>query len=75
MGINAANVVPVEAIIGKNILLAEIVYPSILDNPSDIFLSAYSVITIEPSINIPIPRRRPIMTRKFTSISSPYKIK
>ena len=30
---------------------------------------------MEPSINIPIPRSKPIITRKFTSISKAYKIK
>ena len=40
--------------------------------PSDIFLSAYSVITIAPSISIPIPRSRPIITRKLTSPPAAY---
>ena len=50
-------------------------YPSTRERPSAIFLSAYSVITIEPSISIPIPSNSPIITRKLTSISRVYKIK
>ena len=41
--------------------------------PSDIFLSAYSVTTIEPSINIPNPKSKPIIIRKLNSIFAKYK--
>ena len=68
-GAKAINVVTVEAIIDKAIRLDASAYASFLFIPSIIFLSAYSVITIAPSTNIPTASISPNNTTIFMPIS------
>ena len=57
-GMKAASVVPVDAVIGHAILLADLLYASSRDIPAAICRSANSVTTIAPSTNIPTARIR-----------------
>ena len=65
MGRNAARVVAVEAVIGQNIRCTAALYAAFPSRPSFIFLSAYSTITIAPSISMPRPNKSPNMTMKL----------
>ena len=69
-GVKAIKVVVVEDRTGQNILVAAAVYASTLFIPSANFLSAYSVMTIEPSMVIPIEINIPNITIKLNSLSS-----
>ena len=66
-GEKAAKVVKTDANTGVNILSAAFVYASIRDWPLSINLSAYSTITIPPSISIPKPSNIPNITKKLNS--------
>ena len=54
-----------DAVIGQNILFTEARYASRELNPSVIFRSAYSTITIAPSISMPSPSNNPKITIKL----------
>ena len=64
-GTNAASVVDVDARTGQNIRLAAVMYACFFSMPSDIFLSAYSITTMAPSINMPSPSNIPNITIKL----------
>ena len=61
-GINAAIVVKVEAMIGRDILDAAFMYDSASPIPSCIFLWAYSTTTTAPSTSSPTERINPNKT-------------
>ena len=64
-GRKAARVVAVEAVTGQNIRFAAIAKASRRPTPSAIFLSAYSVTTMAPSMSMPRPRSIPNITMKL----------
>ncbi len=69
---NAANVVPVEATIGQNILFDAFRKASLRGLPFSVSFFAYSTTTIAPSTSIPTVNTKPNRTIIFTVIPSRF---